>query len=199
MEGMEYMREHVIDGCRLHYRPLDDGMTGVTSPSPAVAKGAFNLRSFSNAYMAESLEPRFFKIVEGAAQMTGATFEIERHLEYCAKFPIPTLIDLFYRSAAEAECQRIDPPRTKVGSSDFGNVMQLIPGIGIRVEFAPKGTGAHSKEWAAIGKAPEAHSYVRLASRTLAFMCLEIIRDRERIIPQVRKEYAEEKEKSNRG
>lgn len=199
MEGMEYMREHVIDGCRIHYKPLDDGMTGVPSTSPKLAKGTFNLRCFSNAYMSESMEPRFFKIIEGAAKMTGTTYKIERHLEYCAKFPIPTLIDLFYKSAAEAGCQRIDPPRKKVGSSDFGNIMQVIPGVGIRVEFAPKGTSAHSKEWAAIGKAPEANNYVRLSARTLAFMCVDIIRNADEILPRVRQEYSDEKEKSNRG
>ena len=197
MEGIEYMREHVDFGVRLHYTPSEEGLNGLTSTTPEIAVGKFGLRSMSNRYM-ENLEQRFYKIVQGAAIMTGTEAKIEAGLPYQAKFPIPTLIDLFYQKAKEAGCQRIDPPRTKVGSSDFGDIMQIIPGIGTRIEFAPKGTGAHSIEWLNLGKAECAHEFIQFAARTVALMDAEII-EHPALLTNIKKEYLTERSKSNNG
>lgn len=198
MEGCEYMREHLAERTKLHYTPTLKGVNGTTSTIPSEAAAKFGLRSMSNAYISEMSE-RFFKIVEGASMMTGTTYEIEELPSYAAKFPVPALIELFYKNAAEAGCQRIDEPRTKVGSSDFGNIMQIVPGVGTRIEFAPKGTGAHSKEWLELGKSPCAHRFIMLASRTLALMCRDVIWDASAILDKVRTEYPVERDKSNRG
>ena len=197
MEGFEYMREHVEAGVRLHYTPTTEGLNGLTSTTPEVAVGKFMLRSMSNSYM-NNLVDRFRKIVQGAAVMTGTEAEIEESLPYQAKFPIPTLINLFYQKAEEAGCERIDPPRTKVGSSDFGDIMQLVPGIGTRVEFAPKGTGAHSLEWLKLGKAECAHNFIKLAARTVALMNAAIV-ENPSMLNDIQKEYVSEREKSNKG
>ena len=198
MEGMEYMREHVDLGVKLHYTPLEEGLDGLTSTTPEVAAGKFALRSMSNTYMNE-LIVRFNKIIQGAAMMTDTTYEMEEGLPYQAKFPIPSLIDLFYQKAAEAGCKRIDPPRTRVGSSDFGDIMQIVPGIGTRIEFAPKGTGAHSLEWLKLGKSEPAHNFIRLAARTLALMNMEIIKAPHPLLDTIKEEYFVEREKSNHG
>lgn len=195
MEGLEYMREHTTERTRLHYNPSMTGLAGTSAPEEAQA--VFNLRAISNTYT-DLLVERFYKIIEGAAMMTGTTYDIEPHPVYAAKFPVPSLIELFYQCASEAGCKRIDPPRTKPGASDFGNIMQVIPGVGIRVEFAPKGTGAHSQEWLALGKDSCAYEYVELAARTLALMCAKVAAEPDYILAKVRKEYPEEKEKCNR-
>lgn len=63
---------------------------------------------------------------------------------------------------------RIEPPREKTGSTDFGNVMFKVPGSCIRVAFVPKGTSSHSEKFIECGKNEEAHNAILLAAKIIS-------------------------------
>ena len=60
--------------------------------------------------------------------MTGTTYEIIREEDLDSKVPVYRLIDIVMNNAKAINAPNIKPAREKTGSSDFGNVMFLIPG-----------------------------------------------------------------------
>lgn len=194
MTALEYMREHTSDDTRMHYAPIH---AGHVKPNivPESAEAEIVLRCMRQSYL-DDMKKRFMDILEGTALMTETTYECEVRSEYKARFPNPTMVDLFYKNAELAGCVRIEEPRKHVGSSDFGNVVQLVPGVGCRIGFAPKGTGAHSRDWLNIGKDPCAHECVRTGARTVAGIVYDIVSNPE-ILEKIRADYAVEKAASN--
>lgn len=173
MKGVEFMREHISNDAKIHYAPIHAGHTPANIV-PESSQGEFILRCMRNSYL-NDMERRFKNIIEGAALMTGTTYDLEKGMGYKACIPNQPLINLFYGNAALAGAERIVPPRDKTGSTDFGDVMQFAPGICARIAFAPKGTGAHSPEWLKIGKTEEAHQSIITAAKTIAGMAIDLI------------------------
>ncbi len=73
-------------------------------------------------------------------------------------------------------------------------MMFKVPGIGIRIAFAPKGTSAHSREWLELGKAEEAYRAIQTAAKTLAAMGLDFIETPQKL-SQARKDFEWERER----
>lgn len=194
MNGIEFMREHMIDSARIHYAPIHAGNTPPNIVSESAA-GDFILRSLSDAYLDEMIS-RFQDIIQGAAMMTDTSYTIEPGTRLNACFPNHPLADLFYQNAKLAQAQRITVPRGTMGSTDFGNVMQIVPGFCARVAFAPQGTGSHSLEWTRVGKSESAHDCIITSSKIIAGMAWDIIMNRE-LLKEIRADYTVERDKSN--
>jgi len=128
--------------------------------------------------------------------ITGIRYSIEPGTRLNACFPNPTLAEIFYRNAELAQALRITVPRGTMGSTDFGNVMRLVPGFCARVAFAPPGTGAHSLAWAEVGKSEEAHECVLTSAKLIAGMALDIIEDK-KLLESIRRDHLAERDKSD--
>ena len=77
-QGIEFMREHVLEDSRMHYTVLDAG--GPSNIVPGTAKAEYTLRSYSTDYLEKVIVPRFQDIIKGACLMTGTTCEgIHQH------------------------------------------------------------------------------------------------------------------------
>ena len=170
--GIEFMREHVIEDTRMHYTILDAG--GPANATPATAKARVLLRSYNTMYL-QKLIIRFKNIVQGAALMTGTTFEIECVKQVKGKIPSYKLNDLVMENAREAEAPKLRGPREKTGSTDFAEVMSLVPGTCIRIAFVEEGTSSHSAEYLAAGKTADAHLAEVKAAQILAGTCYDLL------------------------
>lgn len=173
-QGVEFMREHIRDDARIHYTYWTDSEPG------SCCHAEFSVRAKTLDYF-EEMKDRFRSVAEGAAKMAGADVEITAGKEYKPKVPIKTLVDSFYANAPMAGATVIEGARKRVGSTDFANVMFKVPGIGIRIAFAPKGTSAHSREWLELGKTEYAYQAVRTAAKTLAAMGFDFIEAPEKL------------------
>lgn len=187
MNGVEFMREHMIDNARIHYAPCCVKHTSLDSGDDK-ASGDFMMRCLSDTYL-DDMIVRFKNIVKGAAMMTATSYSIEGNgMRMRACFPNQPLADLFYKNAELAKAPRITVPRGTMGSTDFGNVMELVPGICARVAFAPAGTGAHSLEWAKVGKSQEAHDCIVTSAKIIAGMTWDIVMNPE-LMDAIRADY----------
>ncbi len=186
-QGVEFMREHIRDGARIHYTYWPE------EADAACCHAEFSVRSATLGYF-EELKERFRAVLEGAAKMAGVDVRICMGREYKPKVPIQTLVDSFYENAKLAGAERIEGARKRVGSTDFANVMFKVPGIGIRIAFAPKGTSAHSREWLELGKAEEAYRAIQTAAKTLAAMGLDFIETPQKL-SQARKDFEWERKR----
>lgn len=190
MNGLEFLREHMVESARIHY-----AMAPVEDPAARGVEGSFMLRSLSDAYLDDMIQ-RFFQVLEGAAMMTETTYTVQSGLRMRACFPNEPLAGIFYENAALAGALRIAPPRGTMGSTDFGNVMQFVPGFCARVAFAPDGTGAHSLEWKQVGKSPEAHACILTSAKIIAGMAYDII-CKPGLLEEIQADYQVQRKRSN--
>ena len=188
--GVECLREHVKEDTRIHYNVTDGGGTGANTV-PAFTKAQFYVRSYNRAYL-ESVIARFLKVLHGAAMMTETEVEIERRKDVDNKIPALKLNDVIMENARAANAPVIRPPRQKTGSTDLGNVMQLMPGSCIRVAFVPEGSPSHSQAYLDAGKTETAHGAIVTGAKVLAATAADLI-SVPGLLDEIKKEFATRK------
>lgn len=172
-QGVEFLREHIPDDVRIHYaiRSSSDQPVNVV---PDYAKAVFSIRS-NNIVALDAVFARFNKIMEGAALMMGTTYTITIKKQVANKIPSRRLNQVLMDNARAIDAPTIRPPRERTGSTDFGNVMQLIPGSCIRVAFVPEGTPSHSQGFLDAGKSEAATEAMIIGAQVLAGTAHDLI------------------------
>lgn len=190
-QGIEFMREHIKDGTRIHYTISNAG--GPANVVPKFAEAKISIRSYERPYL-DHVIARFRKIVEGAALMTETTAEIIETKKLDNKIPVLKLNELLMDNAHLVKADKIRPPREKTGSTDFGNVMYMVPGSCIRVAFVDEDATSHSQQYLDAGKSPEAHNAIITAAKILAGSAIDMI-DSPTLLQEIKDEFKERKEK----
>ncbi|CDI50668.1 M20 family metallopeptidase [Clostridium tetani] len=190
-QGIEFMREHVVDDVRMHYTILSAGGTAA-NVVPAQAIGSFYVRSYNRDYLNDVIR-RFRNVMKGAALMTDTEYEIITEKEIDNKIPVLSLNDIVMENAKLVNAPTIRPPRQKTGSTDFGSVMYQVPGTCIRIAFVEEGTSSHSEEYLKAGKTDEAHNAIILSAKILADSSYDLISNKE-LFDEVKEEFIRAKE-----
>ena len=187
--GLAFLRGHVRDDTRMHGIIEQGGQAVNAIPDHAVAR--IEVRSYDRPYLDQVIE-RVQRIVQGAALMTDTRYTLEKTTEFHAKIPVRRLNDLVMGNAERAGAKDIEPPRERTGSTDFGNVMYLVPGTCINVPFVDKGISPHSQGYLDRGKSPQAHQAIVLGARILAMTVLDLLQD-PALLDAVQAEFRQEK------
>lgn len=193
-QGIEFLREHIKDGTRIHYTISNAG--GPANVVPEFAQAKISIRSYERPYL-DSVIERVKKIVQGAALMTETESKMTETKRLDNKIPVMELNNLIMKNAELSGAPRISPPREKTGSTDFGNVMYMVPGTCIRVAFVNEDTTSHSKEYLDMGKTSEAHNAVSYGAKILAGAALDMI-EHQSILDGIKNEFLETKRKMNK-
>lgn len=156
----------------MHYTIMET--PGPANVIPASAVGKFSLCSYSRNNLNKVIEI-FKKIIQGAALIANVDYEIDEGDYLANKIPVLKLNDLLMKNAELCGAPRITPPREKTGSTDFINIMYMIPDSCIRTAFVSIGVSSHTDEFAAAGKTEAAHNCITYASKTLAGVTYDII------------------------
>ena len=183
-QGLEFLREHVKDGTRMHYSIKE--AIGPSNVVPQKACAGFTLRSRDNGYLPE-LDERFRNVVNGACMMTDTTAEFEKKPTYLARKRNDTLA-----AVAKTNCELLNIPlgeqlvRDSGGSTDFGNVSGIVPGILIYLPYldAP----GHTDEWVAAGTTDHARNCLLTSTQMLATVMHDLVLDPE-IIRKAKEEF----------
>jgi amidohydrolase len=172
-----------ISQWRLYARP-GDSIHGVITQGgeapnivPPETAARFLIRSARDEDLDALLE-RFERMAEAAALATECTVEVlEGSTNRCrTMWNNPVLADVWRRHLLDGggvEGQR--PPA--LGSSDMGNVSQVVPTIHPYLAVAAPGTALHTAAFAARSVGPAAEAALRLAVRTLAATTIEVIQE----------------------
>lgn len=190
--GVEFMREHVLEDSKMHYVIRCGG--GAANAVPERSVGEFTLRSYNTTYLLGVLVPRFKKVLEGAALMTETEYSLEPGPLFMGKIPVLRLNELLIKNAAAVGAPSISAPREKTGSTDFGNVMFDVPGSCIRVAFVPLGTSSHSGKFLEMGKGREAHDAAIYGAKILALTAADII-ESPKLLSEIKEEFHQNKKK----
>jgi amidohydrolase len=123
--GVDAWRQQLPDHCRIHGIITKGGEAPNIIPDEASC--FFFLRSRSNEVLENMIE-RFKKIAQGASLMADTEMKVDQEdLPYKAKKVNQVLNEAFLDEAERLGVNTIRPKRPAMGSSDFGDVSQVVP------------------------------------------------------------------------
>jgi amidohydrolase len=177
--AVSMLRQQVRPDCRIH--GIVDNGGAAANIIPEYAKATFYVRAPRVDTMWE-LHRRVVACAEGAARATGATLTVILHdMVYEPLKRNQTLLNLFAANMRDAGLVESEPAADRLGSSDVGNVSQVLPTIQPMVAIAPAGTAIHSREFVDAAIKPMAHAGMLAAAKTMALTAYDLLADPARI------------------
>jgi len=172
--NVSMLRQQMRPDARIHGIVTNGG--AAPNIIPEVAACTFYVRAARLDYMWE-LHKRVVACAEGAARATGcAVSVIDKEAPYEPLKRNETLLGLF-RANMTAVGAAESPAPDRLGSSDIGNVSQVIPAIQPMVQIAPPGTPIHSRAFEAAAVTPLARQGMCQAAKTMAMTTYDLLAD----------------------
>ena len=165
--SVSMLRQQVKPSARIHGIVTNGG--AAPNIIPEAASCLFYVRAADLDYMWK-LHARVVACAEGAARATGATLKVIDYTD-SAYEPMKrndTLLDTFranLHAVGETESPEV---KDRLGSSDVGNVSQVIPCIQPLMKIAPDGTPIHSRDFEAAAVTPLARRGTLTAAKVMA-------------------------------
>lgn len=168
------LRQQVRSEARIHGVITHGG--GATNVIPIYAACRLDVRSFDVEY-AQELKRRVIACAQGAAIATGAKLEWHEYVKpYLSYIPNEALGGVL-KANMEALGRTVSHMDEVYGSTDFGNVSQVIPTAYALFGICSEEVGWHSKEVAAATKSERGHAALIAAAKTLAMSTLDLLGD----------------------
>jgi amidohydrolase len=172
--GINALRQHLRDDARVHGIITHGGEAPNIVPDYAAAK--FYVRAADTPYAAEVLQ-KVQACAGGAAQATGARLEFKEYApRYDNMMPNPRLADLVEANMAELGIE-VDPPSSseRMGSSDMGNVSQVVPSIHPYIVIGPEDLGGHTVEFREAAASPAGHEGLIKGAKVMAMTAVDLL------------------------
>lgn len=188
------LRQHVNSKARIHGIITNGGQAA--NVVPAYSAASFLVRAADETYLAE-LKQKVLNCFQGAATATGARLEYRwDELCYAPMFNNLTLGKYFVHNMRQlGRRAKMEDPDKSFGSTDFGNVSQLVPGIHASVAIALPGITTHSPEFSAAAVSEKGLQAMMDAVKALAMTVADLVSDPE-LLAKVKTEfYNNKKEK----
>lgn len=186
--SMNQLRQQVRPDVRMHGVILDGG----TAPNiiPEHTFGRFYMRAASMPDLYTLIE-KFKNIVEAAALATGCKSRCEPYQNIVENLVVTPLFDEVFKKELESFGQSVnlkDP--TSIGSSDVGNVSQVVPTIQPYIGITDTDVPNHSELMKAAACSEKGLATISLGARVLALTALDLILDPQ-LLEAIKKEHAQ--------
>ncbi|HEY5641151.1 MAG TPA: M20 family metallopeptidase [Dehalococcoidia bacterium] len=169
-------RQQLRDSARVHGIITDGGEA--VNVIPPLTRAKLLLRSEEDEYMDEVLKPKVLACFEGAAQATGCEL-IHKWGEESRYKTMRTNMALAeaYRDNVEGLGRTTVMPESKrsMGSTDMGNVSQVVPGIHPAISIAPADVPIHTPEFREIAKSEAGHAGLMDGAKALAMTGIDLL------------------------
>jgi metal-dependent amidase/aminoacylase/carboxypeptidase family protein len=173
--NVSMLRQQVRPEARIHGIVTQGGVA--PNIIPEVATCTFYVRAPRLDYMWD-LHGRVIACAEGAARATGCTLKIlDLETPYEPLKRNDTLLGLFRANMAATGAVESPSLTDRMGSSDIGNVSQVIPAIQPMVQIAPHGTPIHSRAFEAAAVSALARQGMCQAAKTMAMTTYDLLAD----------------------
>ena len=177
--NVSMLRQQIRPDSRIHGIVNDGG--AAPNIIPEFASCTFYVRAATLDYLWE-LQKRVVACAEGAARATGATLKVvPRDSTYEPLKRNRTLLELFRANARAFGVVEAPESRDRMGSSDIGNVSQVIPAIQPMVQIAPEGTPIHSRAFEQAAVAPLARQGMVTAAKVMAMTTFDLLEEPKRV------------------
>jgi amidohydrolase len=177
--AVSMMRQQVRPDCRIHGIITNGGAAAHIIPESA--SPIFYTRAPRIDTMWD-LFKRVTAAAEGAAKATGCTLKVTQHESvYEPMKSSRVMLDLFAANMRGAGLTEGAPIPDRLGSSDIGNVSQVIPAIQPMVAIAPTGMAIHTREFADAAVKPLARAGMVAAAKTMALTTFDLLAEPARV------------------
>jgi amidohydrolase len=177
--AVSMLRQQVRPDCRIHGIITNGG--AAANIIPEYASAIFYVRAPRIDTMWD-LFKRVTAAAEGAAKATGCTLKITQHDSvYEPMRSSRVMLDLFAANMKAVGLSEGQAIPDRLGSSDIGNVSQIIPAIQPMVAIAPAGMAIHTREFADAAVKPLARAGMVAAAKTMALTTLDLLADPARV------------------
>jgi metal-dependent amidase/aminoacylase/carboxypeptidase family protein len=166
-------RQQLKPEARVHGIVLEGGTAA--NIIPARTAGRFMLRATDATYF-EELQQRFRDMVQAAALATGCRGEV---VFSGGSLPIKhnAAIASAFRANLEARGLVDAGPDPGIGSTDMGNVSQIMPAIHPDIAIADEGTAGHSTDFRDAAATPRADETTLHAATLIAQTAYDLLDD----------------------
>ena len=182
------LREHLPDDVRIHGVITNGGQAANVVPDYASAR--FYLRAKTRPVL-EDLYNKFENIVKGAALQTGADYKFGLFQNSVDNIVPTPLFDEVYEKNLNRYGEVIADKETQDsgGSSDVGNISQVVPTIQPNIKISNEYIAGHSIEFREASKSDLGLSSIELGAKILATTALEVIQNPE-LIEKMKEQHA---------
>ncbi|MEZ4674219.1 MAG: M20 family metallopeptidase [Caldilineaceae bacterium] len=140
------LRQHVTPDVRIHGIITHGGEA--PNVVPAYAAAEFSVRAASSD-ASFAVAEKVARCAEAGALAAGAEVKVHHTTHYANRLANPTMARLFEENITPLGERIQEPaPGERMGSSDMGNVSQMVPAIHPYVTIVDPGTSGHTPEFA---------------------------------------------------
>lgn len=172
------LRQHLPSDVKIHGIIVDGGKAPNMVPDYAHAK--FYIRAASMPVMMDTYK-KLEKIVEGAALQTGAKGRMQPYQNIVENTIVTPLFDEVFKESLEEMGEKIGGAPVSIGSSDVGNVSQVVPTIQPNLSITRESIPNHSELMVKAACSEYGLETIRLGAKTLALTALKLMMDPERL------------------
>lgn len=169
------LRQHLRDDARINAIITHGGKA--PNIVPDYAAGRFGIRALDTPYATEILE-KVRACAEGAAMATGAQYKFELNgPRYDPMAPNPHLATLVEDNMTQLGLD-VTPVQESGGrgSSDMGNVSQVVPALHPSIAIAPEGSVVgHTAEFCAAAASPGGYEAMLRAAKVMAMTAVDLL------------------------
>ncbi|MDH5695561.1 MAG: M20 family metallopeptidase [Dehalococcoidia bacterium] len=185
------LRQHIKDKARIHGIITDGGEAA--NIVPAHSAGTFMVRAEDDTYLDE-LKGKVINCFFGAATASGARLEYQwGEVRYAPMRNNLTLARLFKKNMQSlGRKMKLSDPSKAFGSTDMGNVSQIVPSIHPTVAIAPVEVVAHSPQFASAAASEAGINGLLDAAKALAMTVFDLVANPE-IVIRVKQEFGQGK------
>jgi amidohydrolase len=171
-QSIALLRHHIRRDARLHGIIRHGG--DAPNVIPEYTKGSFYVRALKPWYL-EELKQRVKGCFEGAAQATGCSVDIQWHEdeEYAPMLHNRPMVERYRRNGEALGKQFFEMKDLTSGSSDMGNVSQVVPSIHPNFGVGAV-TSTHSPEFTAAACTDVAHAAMLQTAEALAMTGVDV-------------------------
>ena len=167
------LRQHLTPDVRIHGIITHGGQAPNIVPEYAAA--AFSVRAATSEAAFDVLQ-KVIRCAQAGALAAGATVEYKHRTHYANRIANPTMARLFGANISQlGELVQEPLPDERMGSSDMGNVSQVVPSIHPYVTIADPGTSGHTAEFAAAAASPRGDQALLRAAKAMAMTAIELL------------------------
>ena len=185
------LRQHIKDKARIHGIITDGGEAA--NIVPAHSAGTFLVRAEDDTYLDE-LKQRVINCFIGAATASGARLEYKwGDIHYAPLLNNLTLARLFSQNMQSLGRKvKLSDPGKAFGSTDMGNVSQLVPCIHPSVAIAPMEVVTHSPQFASAAASEAGIHGLLDAAKALSMTVVDLVANPE-LVAKVKEEFRQNK------
>ncbi|MDW4525554.1 M20 family metallopeptidase [Rossellomorea marisflavi] len=188
--GINALRQHVTDDVRIHGIITHGG--DAPNIVPEYAKARFFIRAATRKTCSD-VTARVKAIAEGSALATGAKLNVIAFQNEVDNLVLNRTYDTVFKEELERLGEYVSTEeRNGLGSTDAGNISQVVPTIHPYIQIGPESLVAHTDEFREAAKSPKGDEALILGAKGLALTALRLVTDGE-LLAEIKEEFTRRK------